>query len=66
MVVAPVSLNKLMDILDKKGISENPLIPTVGVKASQTGNQHPAEAKCVPHERSLEISGTGWGYFPLL
>ena len=67
VVVAPVSLSKLMDILDKKGISEtNPLIPTVGVKANQTGNQHPAEAKYIPSERSLGITETGWGHFPLL
>ena len=34
VVVAPMSLSKLMDILDKKGISEtNPLLPMVGVKA---------------------------------
>ena len=62
-----MSLSKLTDILDKKGISEtNPLIPMVGVKASQTGNQHPAEAKYIPSEKSLGISRTGWGHFPLL
>ena len=60
VVAAPVSLSKLMDILDKKGISEtNPLIPTAGVKANQTGNQHPAEAKYIPSERSLGITETG-------
>jgi hypothetical protein len=67
VVPAPVSLNKLTDILDKKEISgTNPLIPTVGVKASQTGNKHPSEVKYVPSERSLGVSGTGWGLFPLL
>ena len=34
----------------------------MGVKASQTGNQHPAEAKYIPSEKSLRISITGWGH----
>jgi hypothetical protein len=51
MVAAPVSLNKLTDILDKKVISEmNPHIPTVGVKANQTRTSKPADAKYIPSE----------------
>ena len=67
VVAAPVSLSRMSDILSKKGLSVNhPHIPTVGVKASQSGTSYPAEARYIPSEKSLNIKETGWGQFPLL
>ena len=44
-VAAPLSWDELSDILAKTGVSDkNPLIPTVRVRASQTGSQNAAEA----------------------
>jgi hypothetical protein len=58
-VAAPVSLSRMSDILTKKGLTENhPHIPTVGVKASQSGTSYPAEARYIPSEKSLGIKET--------
>ena len=45
VVAAPLSWDNLNEILTKTGVSsKNPLIPTVWVKASQTGSQNATEA----------------------
>ena len=54
VVAAPMSLANLRVILEKKQVSErNPLIPTVGIRASQTGSQNAAEVLYIPSEKSL-------------
>ena len=60
VVAAPMSLAKLKVILEKNQVSErNPLIPTVGVRASQTGNQNAAEVLYIPSEKSLGVPRAG-------
>ena len=41
------------------------VIPRVGVKASQTGNQHAAEALYIPSDKSLRVPAAGWAQFPM-
>ena len=64
VVAARMSLDKLKVILEKTNVSErNPLIPTVGVKASQTVSQNAAEALYIPSEKSLRVPAAGWGHY---
>ena len=60
VVAAARSLEKLKVILEKNTVSErNPLIPTVGVRASRMGKHNAAEVLYIPSEKSLGVPRAG-------